>query len=272
MGEKKSKTTIKDVAKAAEVSVATVSYVLNNTPGQSISDKTRKKVLQFANLLGYQCNMIAKNLATGKSHTVAAVIKDINPFASQYYLSLLTELSRLLSRDGYSLIIVDYLEGQKANPACDAYITLGLSEADFRVFADTKYVPVVAVDSVINDFLFYFINDDFQAAVRDAATEFGCPQNEITLLTFGLPQEVLAMANSAFKRAIVIKTLQDVAALDENEHYVTVSSSIYNNAELAVPTKYISSSCALKASAAFDALKKAIDRLPCAKDGHDIRV
>ena len=45
--------TIRDVAREAGVSVATVSYVLNNRPNQKISDDTKKKVLQIANLLQY---------------------------------------------------------------------------------------------------------------------------------------------------------------------------------------------------------------------------
>ena len=73
----KKRVTIKDVATAADVSIATVSYVLNNTPGQSIGDDTRKKVLQFANILGYECNVMARYLATGKTNSVSAVIKDI---------------------------------------------------------------------------------------------------------------------------------------------------------------------------------------------------
>lgn len=60
----KQSVTIKDVAKEAGVSVATVSYVINNRTDKRISEKTRKKVLQIINLLGYTPNQSAKALAT----------------------------------------------------------------------------------------------------------------------------------------------------------------------------------------------------------------
>ena len=59
------KATIRDVAREAGVSVATVSYVLNNRPNQKISDDTKKKVLQIANLLQYSPSFAAKQLTTG---------------------------------------------------------------------------------------------------------------------------------------------------------------------------------------------------------------
>ena len=50
-GEKKA--TVRDIAREAGVSVATVSYVLNDKQDTKISEATRKKVLQIANLLNY---------------------------------------------------------------------------------------------------------------------------------------------------------------------------------------------------------------------------
>ena len=63
----KQSVTIKDVAKEAGVSVATVSYVINNRTDKRISEKTRKKVLQIINLLGYTPNQSAKALATNRN-------------------------------------------------------------------------------------------------------------------------------------------------------------------------------------------------------------
>ena len=64
------KATVKDVAREAGVSVATVSYIMNNRTDMKISEATRKKVLQIANLLDYTPSHVAKSLATGRSNVI----------------------------------------------------------------------------------------------------------------------------------------------------------------------------------------------------------
>ena len=268
--KRKNRVTIKDVAKAADVSIATVSYVLNNTPGQSISDETRKKVVQFANLLGYECNVMARYLATGKSNTVSALVKDFSPFASQYYVNFLAELSRLLWQKNFGLKIVEYSDGFKRNNDCDAYITLSLPENEFRAFADTKLIPVVAVDSAFEDFLFYRINDNFVQLYDSAKAELGA--NEITLLTYTLPPEVLAAAKAAFDDIKVVECASDVTSLDPNKYYATVSSALRDNAPSGARIMLREQSYALKASAAADAIFRAIDRVKNTSEEHDIKI
>lgn len=267
--KKKSRVTIKDVASAAGVSIATVSYVLNNTPGQSIGEETRKKVLQFANLLGYECNIMARYLATGKTNVVSLVIKDIDGLGAQYYFKLITELSRLLYRKNLTLRIVDYTDAMIASgDTCDAYITVALSEKEFREFADTKYNPVIAIDSIFDDFLFYRINDNYAELAKKAKRELGADQ--ITLLTHELPAECLAAAKLAFDNVITVRSLADVAALEQNRSYTTITKAISDCAGF---VGYLeSASFALKASAAADAAIKAIDRIQSSSDNHDIRV
>ena len=60
------KATIKDVATRANVSVATVSRVVNNLDGYS--DETKEKVLEAIKELGYQRNAIARGLEIGRAH------------------------------------------------------------------------------------------------------------------------------------------------------------------------------------------------------------
>ena len=268
--KRKNRVTIKDVAKAADVSIATVSYVLNNTPGQSISDDTRKKVLQFANLLGYECNVMARYLATGKTNTVSALVKDFSPFASQYYIKLLSELSRLLWQNNFGLKIVDYADGLKRNTDCDAYITLALSEKEFRAFADTKLIPVVAVDTVLDDFLFYRINDDFERIYNTAKSKLGA--DKVTLLTYELPPEVSEKAQAVFDEVLTIKSAKDIMNVDQSKHYATVSSAIRNNAPQSSKIELVTTSFELKAAAAAKAVIQAIDRVDISSDEHNIRV
>jgi DNA-binding LacI/PurR family transcriptional regulator len=60
--------TIKDVAKAAGVSTATVSYVLNNTA--PISEETRQRVMDAVSRLGYRPNITARNLRASESRII----------------------------------------------------------------------------------------------------------------------------------------------------------------------------------------------------------
>jgi len=57
--------TIHDVAKEASVSIATVSYVLNNS--RRVSEQTRQRVLQAAKRLGYRANIVARNLQASET-------------------------------------------------------------------------------------------------------------------------------------------------------------------------------------------------------------
>lgn len=64
------KTTIKDVAAMAGVSISVVSYVLNDNENVSISDKTKARVLEAAQTLNYIPSNIARSMRTGRSRII----------------------------------------------------------------------------------------------------------------------------------------------------------------------------------------------------------
>jgi len=70
---------IRDVAKAAGVSTATVSRVMNNHP--YIADETRAKVLQAMDQFGYQPSRVARRLRMQATDIFGLILSDIaNPF------------------------------------------------------------------------------------------------------------------------------------------------------------------------------------------------
>ena len=68
------RTTSRDVARLAHVSRTTVSFILNNVPGVSISAATRERVLDAARKLNYSPNVAGKKLVSGKSYTIGLVL------------------------------------------------------------------------------------------------------------------------------------------------------------------------------------------------------
>lgn len=77
--------TMREVAEAASVSVATVSLVVNNKPDARISAETRARVHDAIRTLGYRPNALAKTLVSGGSRFIGLVTDAIatTPFAGQ---------------------------------------------------------------------------------------------------------------------------------------------------------------------------------------------
>jgi len=67
---------IKDVAREAGVSIATVSRVLNDV--DVVNEETKKKVLDAIDKLGYRPNIVARSLKTQKTSTIGIIIPDIS--------------------------------------------------------------------------------------------------------------------------------------------------------------------------------------------------
>lgn len=103
--------TIRDVARAAGVSTATVSLVMNNKQGARIGEDARRRVLEAAEALGYRPNALAKDLVSGRSRFIGLVADAIatTPFAGQIIHGAQDEAWR----HGYVLLVAN-TEGNQA--------------------------------------------------------------------------------------------------------------------------------------------------------------
>src|SRR5690242_664051 len=91
---------IKDIAKYAEVSEATVSLALNNNP--LVKNETSLKVKKIAKEMGYVPNAMARGLARSKSETIGLIIPDIE---SVYYGKLVKEIDENVKAEGYNMFL-----------------------------------------------------------------------------------------------------------------------------------------------------------------------
>ncbi len=79
----KKRPTIADVARAAGVSLMTVSRVMNDKPG--VGEETRQRIRQLVEEMGYRPSEIARGLATRQTSTLGLMVPDIaNPFFAQF--------------------------------------------------------------------------------------------------------------------------------------------------------------------------------------------
>src|SRR5712692_1349679 len=82
-----------DVARAAGVSQAAVSYVLNGTRNAHVSEKTRTKILQAAQEMGYHAHPSARSLRKGQSDEICCIINTpSSSFSYEIHLSILQRI------------------------------------------------------------------------------------------------------------------------------------------------------------------------------------
>ncbi|MEW2353400.1 LacI family DNA-binding transcriptional regulator [Spirillospora sp. NPDC029432] len=146
--------TAADVAGAAGVSRATVGFVLNDTPGQTISEGTRRRVLEAAVRLGYRPHTAAQALASGRSRLILLVLPD---WPIEYSMRrCLDEASLALDRRGYSLVTYTPHAGGRARPLWESlspdvvvgFTSFGAEDlASMRACGVTKVIPAAGQGS-----------------------------------------------------------------------------------------------------------------------------
>lgn len=92
--------TIYDIARKLNVSPATVSRGLKDHP--AISKKTKKKIFDFADSVGYRSNHFARNLRSQKTDTIGVIVPRLN---SHFMSSMIAGVEQVANEQGYTLII-----------------------------------------------------------------------------------------------------------------------------------------------------------------------
>jgi len=167
----KKRVTIKDVAKEANVSIATISYVINNK--ENLSKETIERVNAAIKKLNYIPNMSARSLVSKKSNLIGVVIPqtEVNKrhiFNNPFYSEFISGVEYTARLEGYHVITsgveIDksYLDiSVKRN--LDGIIILGMYPQEFYNELKKSQIPIVLVDSYCNDHYFHSvqINDRY---------------------------------------------------------------------------------------------------------------
>ncbi|EFU2053229.1 LacI family transcriptional regulator [Escherichia coli] len=95
-------TTISDVAKKARVSTATVSRVLANS--DSVTEKTRDRVMAAVEALNYKPNVMARNLRVSATRAILVVVPDIS---NLFFSEILRGIEFVASKSGYQVLLGD---------------------------------------------------------------------------------------------------------------------------------------------------------------------
>lgn len=148
--------TIKDIAKMAEVSVTTVSRVINNKP--DVSKNTKNRVLKIIDKTGYKPNKVARGLVLSKTYTIGLVIPDIsNPFFPEVSRGVENKAKSL----GYSVILCDtdndikeekraieLLLSQKVD---GIILSFSIDNRETLLELEKKNIPIIQIDREIID-------------------------------------------------------------------------------------------------------------------------
>ena len=100
--------TIKDIAKALNVSTATVSKAMHDYP--DIGNKTKKRVKEYAEKIGYEPNIHASFLRTKKTKLIGIVVPNLN---TNFYSELVASLIVRITKNGYLPIVLNSAESEQ---------------------------------------------------------------------------------------------------------------------------------------------------------------
>ncbi|HTP79129.1 MAG TPA: LacI family DNA-binding transcriptional regulator [Bacteroidota bacterium] len=149
--------TIYDIAREAKVGIGTVSRVFNNHP--SVSEETRKRVLQVSARLNYHPHPYARGLARKRTNSILAIIPFFTTF---FFVEILQAIQNELSEKDCDLILQGITHPDHAELSLrrnsfrgrvDGMLFFSMKMPDeFAKFYLSSKVPVVLVDTFHEDF------------------------------------------------------------------------------------------------------------------------
>lgn len=202
---------IKDIAKKANVSITTVSFILNGIAVEkSISAAVIKRVEEIIEADGYKPNQIARSLRTGNSHIIGLIVEDI---ANPFFAGIARLLEDKAYKKGYK-ILYSSTENKASKTSelinlfksrqVDAYIIAPAegAEKDIQGLLN-EGKPVVLFDRYLPDLDVSYVGiDNFNAS--QLATNHFIKQGKrrLALVTVDLEIEQIKDREAGFKQAI----------------------------------------------------------------------
>lgn len=168
--------TIYDVAREADVSMATVSRVVNGNP--NVKPATRKKVLEVIDRLDYRPNAVARGLASKKTTTVGVIIPDVSDI---FFSSLARGIDDVATMYKYNIILANSDSDDKKEinvlntllaKQVDGIIYMGYHISDtLRAEFSRSKTPIILAGTVDPDEQVGSVNIDYITATDNAITQ-----------------------------------------------------------------------------------------------------
>ncbi|WP_080844405.1 catabolite control protein A [Cytobacillus gottheilii] len=201
--------TIYDVAREANVSMATVSRVVNGNP--NVKPTTRKKVLEVIDRLGYRPNAVARGLASKKTTTVGVIIPDIS---STFFAELARGIEDIATMYKYNIILSNsdqneekelHLLNTMLGKQVDGIVFMGgnITAEHVNEFKKSP-VPIVLAGSIEESGSIPSVNIDYEQAAFDATTALIEKGHKDTALVVGPLREPINAEKKleGYKRAL----------------------------------------------------------------------
>jgi len=207
-GEKE--VTIYDIARQLNISPATVSRGLKDHP--AISSKTKKRIFDMVEAMGYRSNHFARNLRQQRTHTIGVMVHELK---SHFITSVLAGIEKVTTGAGYDIIIAHSSESAAKEVSnarnlfhkrVDGLIaSLAIETKDLQHFNPfiEKGVPVIFFDRVIQDGAHpVVIIDNYACGFAATAhlAEQGC--RRIAHITSSLERNVYAERYRGYRDAL----------------------------------------------------------------------
>lgn len=233
---------IKDVAKEAGVSIATVSRVLNDV--DVVNEDTKKKVLEAIKKLGYRPNIVARSLKTQKSRTIGIVIPDIS---NQFYPEIVRGAEDVANIYNYNIILcntdldpdkeMEYLKVLKEKMVDGViYMSNSLEPETLELIKDLQ-MPIVLVETTDKDNSYPSVTIDNEQGAYDG-TKYLIEKGNKKIAYIGLHKDAVnaaAFRYNGYKKALIENGIElDEAicyfgGLKAEDGYNAIDSMIKNN-------------------------------------------